>query len=263
MSKTKLNKQEIFTTRMLILLMACIGAGGLMWLERMANYRMDYIFRHHMGLIMPLLSILVLALFIIVLIRWLKREEEEACVMSRGFALYLSVAPLLAVLLPALSLLGKHEQLFSMATELMGIAFIAYFLAPLFYILRSPAAAGLCVLTDLAVIFFVYFFRIYYAGTSFFLAGSDLMQLTDWGCFLIMTLLSVGLYCGWLFLCKKKPAFATHRVFGLLPFSLGLAAMLTLCIHPFTALVRTILFWSVLGLQTLFGIIFIFQKRKK
>lgn len=263
MKKTNLNKQEIFTTRILILFFTCIGAGILMWLERMANYRMDYIFRHHIGLIMAILSFLALAFFGYALYQWIKRGEEEEAVVSRGFLLYLSVAPLLATLLPALSLLGNHEQLFSMATELMGCAFIAYFLAPLLKRLRSPFAAGICVITDLAMICFIYFFRIYYSGTSFILAGTDLMKLTNWGCLLILALLSVGFYLGWRLLGKKNPAFSAPAYVGAFPFLLSLLGMLTLCIHPLTPLVRTILFWSILGIEFLFGLFFILWKKKK
>ena len=263
MSKTNLNKQEIFTTRILILFFTAIGAGVLMWLERMANYRMDLIFRRHIGLIMPILSLLALAPFLYFLIRSIKGGEEEPKVMSRGFSLYLSIAPVLAVIFPALSLLGKHEQLFSLSTELIGIGLIAYFLAPLLYRLCSPAAAALCVLGDLSMLFFIYFFRIYYSGSSFILAGRDLMRLTDWGCLLVSALLSVGFYIGWRLLCKKLPQFKMEKLIPALPFGLSLLGMLILCIHPLNPLLRTVLFWSVLGIETVYCLFFIIRKRKK
>ena len=248
---------------MLILMVTCLGAGVLMWLERFANYRTDYIFRRHMGLIMPILSLLAIALFGWCLYRFLFKKDPSQKVMGEGFALYLSIAPLMAVVLPALSLLGKHEQLFSMATELVGCALLALFLIPLFYQLCSPSAAALCAVFDIAIIFYLYFMRMYYSDTAFIMAGSDLMKLNDWGCLLLLALLSVGVYLGWLLLCKKKPHFAAPKLITALPLLLSLCGMLTLCIHPLTLLIRTILFWGILGIQILSGLLFIFLKKRK
>lgn len=265
MSKTTLSKQEIFTSRVLTLFISCLLAGGLMWLERLANYHMSYIFRRYTPTVLPILGGALLIGFLFLCLRYkrLEKEPQEARVFSRGFTLYLAVLPLIAVTLPSIALFGKQLQLYSMATELCACLILAYFIAYLFYEKCSPAAAGLCYMACFSIIGFLYFARTYYAATSAILAGSDLMGLSDWGCALIITLLLFALYIGWLILIKKKPAFSADPKIPLIGIILAIGAMITLCIHPLTILARTILFWSVLGVQIVATLLCILFGKKK
>lgn len=265
MTKTALNKHEIFTSRVVTLFFTCLLGLGLIWVERKAHYRMDLIFHHYTATVIPILAGILLLFYGFMVYLYLKKkgQAEEPKVFDSGFTLYLLSILLLAVVLPAFFLLWRPLQLYSTGTELAVLAFPAYFLGYIVHQKVSPAAAGLFWMTTFAAQGFYYFFITYYSGASAILASTDLMKLTPWGCLLILALLFAGLYAGWCFLAKKKSAFGTKKILPSLGMLLSLAAMLTLCINPLTNLLRTVLFWSVLGLQILFILFIVFWKKKK
>lgn len=187
MAKHSSKKNEIRSSQITLLFFHTLLLGALLWAENFAYYRFDYIFRGMLPWVLPIASVLSIALLIFLAQRCKRQKEAETPrVFSPAFAVFLAL-PLPAIFLfPWLSAFGKGLQLFKLSVLLLALGVLAYFIGYLLYQLIRPAAALLCGSIAANALALTYFYRMYLSPSRYILNAAEFGYLPGWAVALIL-----------------------------------------------------------------------------
>ncbi len=255
----------LFSSRASLLFFWCLLMIPLIYAERFARYRYDYIFRGMLPWLMPLLIALFCALFAFLLIRWWRKgRPQEQQIFSTPFILYLLAAPLLALLFPYLVLNALGLNVFKLVTDLVLFSFFGYFAAYLLYYIVKPSMAALAVLVTLCGALTGFYFRFYFSASSPMLTTNEYHYLPAWSAALILGGILLALLLLWRLLPRFRALsrFRLSFLQTLLPPALSLI-FLSLALFWLPGIVLSGLFFGQLALQILWLALFVALKKMK
>ena len=260
MSEKKRPDENIVNGRISILFFHLLLMGALLWAERTAYYRYDYVFRKMLPMLLPILLVAALAGGIFCLIAARKKESEK--LFSPSFGAYLLAAPIIAFLLPLLSYLGKGLQMFKLATESAFYLLIGYFLCYILYEKVHRKAGFYCGLITAEAVLSVFYYEMQLSLSTGILNAPEFGYLTPIGQALLHGAILLGItLLFWIF--TKRGALEMKKWEYFAPLCLCVLYMGIHLAVSFAFSVRQILLWCFLGLCAVLLGIFCWNCRKK
>lgn len=255
MAKKELRRSDITNSRITILFFHLLLMGGLLWAERFAQYRYDYIFRGMLPWLLPVLFIAAAVPAVLLTLRiCYKGDLRKEKIFSLSFILYLLIPLLAAFLFPWLSLFGKGLQLFKLAASLVFHGCIGHFLAYISYRLVAPPAGMLAYFITGNALALTYFYQMYLSPASMILNSPEFGYLTPWGMVALLAGLMIAALAVCLFMAKRKQ-FRLRAVALILPAILSLLLMAATLLFPaLSSLWVRILIFGSIGLEAIWWI---------
>ena len=266
MAKHAKNNLEILSARISLVFFNCLLMGLLLYAERFARYRYDYVFRRMLPWLMPLLIFIAAAVFAVLLFRYYRgKKQAESRIFTIPFILYLLVAPLMALIFPYLVLTGVGLNVFKLVTFLVFCAYLDYFTAFVVYYTLNPALSALCWLITADCVAFCYYFELYFSASAPIMNAPEYHYLSPKACMPVVTGILLTVYLIWLTGCR----FSRFRVFRLswyipaVPLALTACALAVLAFFSLSSVVKTALYYGTLGAMVLWFIMICVIKKKK
>lgn len=186
MAKKDFKYQDIINGRISLLFFMLLALAGLLWAERFARYRYDYIFRQMLPWLLPVLFGISAAAFGLLLFLWLKNGRKKGNrLFSLSFVLCLLAPFPAAFLFPWLTLFANGLQFFRLATELVLYAAVGYFTGYVGYYKAGPAAAPAAGLITLNILCLYYYYERCLSPSTFILNTAEFGYLPNWALALI------------------------------------------------------------------------------
>ncbi len=255
MAKKDLRRSDITNSRITILFFHLLLMGGLLWAERFAQYRYDYVFRGMLPWLLPVLFVAaaVPAVWLTLQVCY-KGDFRKDKIFSLSFILYLLIPLLAAFLFPWLSLFGRGLQLFKLAANLVFYGCIGHFLAYIAFRLIAPAAGMLAYFITANALALTYFYQMYLSPAAMILNSPEFGYLKPWA----MISLLAGLLVAGLAVCLMMAKFKQFRLNGIaliLPAVLSVVLMASALLFPaLSSLWVRILIFGGIGLESLWWI---------
>ncbi len=181
MKKKHAKKLDIINGRISLLFFGLLLFAGVLWLERLARYRYDLIFRPMLIWLLPVLFGLTVAAFAVLMILWLKdgKKKDENLVDLRFF-MALTIPLMAAFLFPWLTLFTTGLQFFRLATELVFYAALGGYAGYIGYHKVGSSAALLAGTLTLNILALTYYYERFLSPSSFILNTEEFGYLDGW-----------------------------------------------------------------------------------
>lgn len=264
MAKKHTRFQDTVNGRISLLFFYLLAFAGVLWTERFARYRYDYIFRPMLPWLLPILFGITAVFFIILFSKWHKGgKQDSGGLFSVSFLMLLPLPLMAGFLLPWLTLFGNGLQFFRLATELVFYATLGGFAGYIGYYKSHPAAAVMAGATTLNCLALFYFYDRFLSPTAFILnsgntgLGAQTVALILAGLVVLATLAAL--------LFNRKPRFYTRPFAFMLPsaFTLILLAVTAATISTLNVVIVRWLIFGGMGSMLLWYILWCVLKKKK
>lgn len=264
MAKKHTRFQDTVNGRISLLFFYLLAFAGILWVERFARYRYDYIFRSMLPWLLPVLFGITAAFFIFLLIKWIKGgKQDSGSLFSVSFLMLLPLPLMAGFLLPWLTLFGSGLQFFRLATELVFYAALGGFAGYIGYYKAHPAAAVTAGTITLNCLALFYFYDRFLSPTAFILnsgnegLGEKTVALILAGIVVLGTLVAL--------LFNRKPQFCARPLTFMLPTTLTLVLLAVTAVTAATlriVIVRWLVFGGM-GSMILWFLVWCLLKKKK
>lgn len=261
MAKKQPKFQDIINGRISLLFFYLLLFAGVLWAERFARYRYDYIFRSMLPWLLPVLFALAAVAFTVLLALWLKGgKKDSGKLISLSFSLLLPIPLMAGFLFPWLTLFANGLQFFRLATELVFYAALGGFAGYIAYYKVCPAAAWMAGAATLDILALFYFYDRFLAPSSFILNTAEFGYLPGWAVALCLAG-AVLLGCLMLRIVHSKKKLQPWHY--LLPGALTVAVLLLNAWIPFEILPIRCMIYGSMALIGLWFLAWCILKKKK
>lgn len=228
-SKKGMTKLERFSLRATLLLLWCAFLGGLLWAERFAYYRYDYIFRLYLPYVLPAFAGLTLIGFVVAVLLLVKgKKPERERLVNLPFVIVLLVPLLLAFGLPACVMYGVGLNIFKLTTLLVFWFGMGYFISYLLYFLHSPAAAVRGISATLFSLVPWCYYAVYRSPSAAIMMSVQYKYLTPTGAAVAFSAGLLAVHLVGLLLGKMQKRFRTPRWVNWVAFALSVICLFAL-----------------------------------